>query len=162
MELHFWDAEFDLYKDEISSDLAKPFQTTAAKNANMHSCEQTSLPPYNATNAPALIWTGHFTPLANFAYAQDRSSGWWDLEHYTTELAGRLEYKSRRPENIYWSPLGDFPTKAIRRNGQNWLLLIQPALTRSTWLIQLQKNIRRPHGINLGTHQWWTLFTLRP
>jgi mannose/cellobiose epimerase-like protein (N-acyl-D-glucosamine 2-epimerase family) len=134
MELHFWDAEFDLYKDEISSD----WQTVSdyrGQNANMHSCEAL-LAAYDATQEPHYLERA--TLLAsNICLRQAALSGGEIWEHYTTDWQVDWNYNLADPKHLF-RPWGFQPGHQTE-----WakLLLLIHQRSPLEWLIPTAKKL---------------------
>ncbi|NLQ17858.1 AGE family epimerase/isomerase [Marinomonas sp. M1K-6] len=98
MEKHFWDAEFGLYKDEISSDWqnVSPYR---GQNANMHSCEAL-LAAYDATQEARYLERA--TLLANhICQRQAALAGGEIWEHYTTDWQVDWDYNKDNPKHLF-------------------------------------------------------------
>ena len=97
LEQRFWQPEFGLYADEISSDGV--LSSYRGQNANMHLCEA-MLAAYQATQQ------SHFLQRAqllahNITNRQAALSGGQVWEHYSTDFALDLEYNKNDPKNLY-------------------------------------------------------------
>ncbi|WP_137169999.1 AGE family epimerase/isomerase [Marinomonas sp. FW-1] len=139
METHFWDAEFGLYKDEISSDwqTVSPYR---GQNANMHSCEAL-LAAYDATQET------HYLERAillaqNICVRQAALAGGEIWEHYTTDWQVDWDYNKDDPKHLF-RPWGFQPghqtewSKLLllihQRSPQNWLIPTAQKLFNSAW-----------------------------
>jgi len=120
--LHFWDAEFDLYKDENFQRLQTVFRTTRGQKAKYAQLRSTSC-AYDAYTSTPLILNGPLYLLAsnNFALRQAALAGGEIWEHYTKRWQVRPGTTSRKTQNIYFAPWG-IPTQAIRTEWAKLLL----------------------------------------
>ncbi|GAB3477642.1 AGE family epimerase/isomerase [Marinomonas epiphytica] len=128
MEEHFWDADYQLYKDEISADWTKtsPYR---GQNANMHSCEAL-IAAFDATQDEQFLTRA--TLLAtNICQRQADLSDGQIWEHYTSDWQIDWEYNKEDPKNLF-RPWGFQPghqtewAKLLllidQRKPQSWLL----------------------------------------
>jgi mannose/cellobiose epimerase-like protein (N-acyl-D-glucosamine 2-epimerase family) len=139
MEKHFWDAEFGLYKDEISSDWqdVSPYR---GQNANMHSCEAL-LAAYDATQEPHYLERA--TLLANnICLRQAALAGGEIWEHYTIDWQVDWDYNKADPKHLF-RPWGFQPghqtewAKLLllinQRSPLDWLVPTAQKLFNSAW-----------------------------
>ncbi|NVK74306.1 MAG: AGE family epimerase/isomerase, partial [Oceanospirillaceae bacterium] len=139
MEKHFWEAEFGLYKDEISSDweTVSPYR---GQNANMHSCEAL-LAAYDATQDSHYLERA--TQLAtNICLRQAALADGEIWEHYTQDWQVDWEYNKADPKHLF-RPWGFQPghqtewAKLLllihQRSPQQWLIPTAQKLFDSAW-----------------------------
>ncbi|WP_414680877.1 AGE family epimerase/isomerase [Marinomonas sp. 2405UD66-6] len=139
MEQHFWDAEFGLYKDEISSDWQQvsPYR---GQNANMHTCEAL-LAAYDATQE------NHYLERAkllaeHICLRQAELANGEIWEHYTETWQVDWDYNKQDPKHLF-RPWGFQPghqtewTKLLllihQRSPQDWLIPKAKALFDQAW-----------------------------
>ncbi|MCW4629995.1 MULTISPECIES: AGE family epimerase/isomerase [Marinomonas] len=139
MEEHFWDAEFGLYKDEISSDWqnVSPYR---GQNANMHSCEAL-LAAYDATHEHRYLERA--TLLAkHICQRQAALAGGEIWEHYTPDWQVDWDYNKDNPKHLF-RPWGFQPghqtewAKLLllihQRSPLDWLIPTAQTLFDSAW-----------------------------
>lgn len=134
MEQHFWDAEFGLYKDEISSDwqTVSPYR---GQNANMHTCEAL-LAAYDATQES--YYLERATQLANnICLRQAALAGGQIWEHYTHDWQVDWDYNKQDPKHLF-RPWGFQPGHQTE-----WakLLLLIHQRSPQEWLIPTAKKL---------------------
>lgn len=127
LEQRFWQAEFGLYADEISSD--GQLSDYRGQNANMHLCEA-MISAYEATSDKLFLQRAQ-TIAENIAVRQADLTDGLVWEHYTTEFTPDWEYNKNDPKNLY-RPWGFQPghqtewTKLLlmlnRHQPQDWLV----------------------------------------
>lgn len=139
MEKHFWDAEFGLYKDEISGDW-QDVSAYRGQNANMHSCEAL-LAAYDATQEPHYLERA--TLLANnICLRQAALAGGEIWEHYTIDWQVDWDYNKADPKHLF-RPWGFQPghqtewAKLLllinQRSPLDWLVPTAKKLFDSAW-----------------------------
>ncbi|MFI8621017.1 AGE family epimerase/isomerase [Marinomonas sp. NPDC078689] len=139
MEKHFWDAKFELYKDEISAD----WQTVSeyrGQNANMHSCEAL-IAAFDATQESHYL--DRALLLAQNVCQRQAALGQGQIwEHYTTQWEIDWEYNKEDPKNLF-RPWGFQP--GHQTEWSKLLLLIQQRKPQD-WLV--------PKAVSLFEHAW--------
>ncbi|GGN32902.1 MULTISPECIES: AGE family epimerase/isomerase [Marinomonas] len=139
MEEHFWDAQFGLYKDEISSDWqnVSPYR---GQNANMHSCEAL-LAAYDATHEHRYLERA--TLIAkHICQRQAALAGGEIWEHYTPDWQVDWDYNKDNPKHLF-RPWGFQPghqtewAKLLllihQRSPLDWLIPTAQTLFDSAW-----------------------------
>lgn len=139
MEEHFWDEEFGLYKDEISSDWqsVSPYR---GQNANMHSCEAL-LAAYDATQESRYLERA--TLIAkHICQRQAALAGGEIWEHYTPDWQVDWDYNKDNPKHLF-RPWGFQPghqtewAKLLllihQRSPLDWLIPTAQTLFDSAW-----------------------------
>ncbi|WP_133010561.1 AGE family epimerase/isomerase [Marinomonas flavescens] len=139
MESHFWDAKFELYKDEISADwqTVSPYR---GQNANMHSCEAL-IAAFDATQEQQYLDRA-LRIAENICQRQAALSKGQIWEHYTTEWEIDWEYNKQDPRNLF-RPWGFQP--GHQTEWSKLLLLIQQRKPQD-WLV--------PKAVSLFEFAW--------
>ena len=98
MERHFWDAEFELYRDEISEDFSSlsPYR---GQNANMHACEAL-LTAYHVTDDEKFLQRAR-TLAINITRRQTRESNGLIWEHYDERWNIDWDYNRDNPKHLF-------------------------------------------------------------
>lgn len=97
LEQRFWQAEYGLYADEISS--AGVLSSYRGQNANMHLCEA-MLAAYQATNEPRYLARAKLL-AHNITARQAALTGGQVWEHYTETFQPDWDYNKDDPKNLY-------------------------------------------------------------
>lgn len=128
LEQHFWDAEYGLYRDEISADwqVVSPYR---GQNANMHSCEA-MLVAYEATQDPRYL-TRAQTLASNMCQRQAALANGLVWEHYDVSWHIDWQYNLDNPKHLF-RPWGFQPGHQTE-----WakLLLILNQYAPAAWLV---------------------------
>ena len=129
LEQHFWEAEYGLYKDEISGD----WQTVSSyrgQNANMHTCEA-MISAYDATKDVKFLQRA-LTLARNICQRQAALGGGQIWEHYTTSWQIDWDYNKDDPKHLF-RPWGFQPGHQTE-----WckLLLMLNARQPQAWLVE--------------------------
>lgn len=98
METHFWDAKYQLYKDEISEDwqTISPYR---GQNANMHTCEAL-LAAFDATGEERYLDRAYLL-ADNICHRQAKLAGGQIWEHYTQDWQVDWEYNKDDPKHMF-------------------------------------------------------------
>jgi len=134
MEEHFWDAEFQLYKDEISDNWEK-VSDYRGQNANMHSCEA-MLAAFNATQETRYLERAECL-AKNICQRQANLSHGQIWEHYDVNWNIDWQYNLDDPKNLF-RPWGFQPGHQTE-----WckLLLMINHRAPQAWLVDTAKNL---------------------
>ncbi|MBJ7538819.1 AGE family epimerase/isomerase [Marinomonas transparens] len=139
MEKHFWDEEFGLYKDEISSDwqTISPYR---GQNANMHTCEAL-IAAYDATQEEPYLERAYLL-AENICLRQAALAGGEIWEHYNSDWQVDWDYNKEDPKNLF-RPWGFQPghqtewTKLLllihQRRPKDWLVAKAKFLFDNAW-----------------------------
>ncbi|MEP3349265.1 MAG: AGE family epimerase/isomerase [Marinomonas sp.] len=139
MEQHFWDTEFGLYKDEISSDWQQtsPYR---GQNANMHTCEAL-LAAYDATQESHYLERASLL-AEHICLRQAELANGEIWEHYTETWQVDWDYNKQDPKHLF-RPWGFQPghqtewTKLLllihQRSPQDWLISKAKVLFDQAW-----------------------------
>ena len=134
MEKHFWDAEFELYKDEASGDW-KEVSSYRGQNANMHTCEAL-ITAYDATQEQHYLERAIL--LANNICQRQAALADGEIwEHYTESWQVDWDYNKDNPKHLF-RPWGFQPGHQTE-----WakLLLLIHQRSPIDWLIPTAKQL---------------------
>ena len=134
MEKHFWDAEFELYKDEASGDW-KEVSSYRGQNANMHTCEAL-ITAYDATQEQHYLERAIL--LANNICQRQAALADGEIwEHYTESWQVDWDYNKDDPKHLF-RPWGFQPGHQTE-----WakLLLLIHQRSPIAWLIPTAKQM---------------------
>ncbi|MBD5771615.1 AGE family epimerase/isomerase [Marinomonas colpomeniae] len=134
MEKHFWDAEFELYKDEASGDW-KEVSSYRGQNANMHTCEAL-ITAYDATQEQHYLERAIL--LANNICQRQAALADGEIwEHYTESWQVDWDYNKDDPKHLF-RPWGFQPGHQTE-----WakLLLLIHKRSPIDWLIPTAKQL---------------------
>ncbi|WP_299494121.1 AGE family epimerase/isomerase [uncultured Shewanella sp.] len=98
LETHFWDNQFELYKDEYNADFTQ-LSEYRGQNANMHMCEA-MLTAFEVTSDPKFLSRAHLL-ARNITLRQASISQGLIWEHYTPQWQIDWEYNKDDPQNLY-------------------------------------------------------------
>ncbi len=134
MEKHFWDAKFELYKDEASGDW-KEVSSYRGQNANMHTCEAL-ITAYDATQEQHYLERAIL--LANNICQRQAALADGEIwEHYTESWQVDWDYNKDNPKHLF-RPWGFQPGHQTE-----WakLLLLIHQRSPIDWLIPTAKQL---------------------
>ena len=106
LENRFWQPEFELYVDEISSESWGSIDPYRGQNANMHMCEA-MLSAFEATGEDRYLDRAHTLASRICLDLSDEVNGLiW--EHYNTDWSHNWQYNKKDPKNLF-RPYGYLP-----------------------------------------------------